>query len=101
MTGQARTRRLRVAEAASASDPYVIDVSERTATRLLERYCLAQGARQVAEAAVERANTLARSYDEHLREVADAPPEAALRIDFVARRITVTPAVPGESEPGP
>lgn len=90
--GQARSRRLRVAEAVETGEPYTIDVSERTATRLLERYCLAQGARQVAEAAVAQANTLARSYEEHLSELADAPAGATLAVDFAERRITVTPA---------
>lgn len=97
--GQARNRR---AAGAAANGVQTVALSERTTTRLLERYCLAQGARQAAAQAVAAANALEQRYHEALQEVADAPVGAGLHVDFPARTITITPggsAAPSEGGP--
>jgi hypothetical protein len=99
VAGQAKIRKLRVAAAVEAEAAYTIEISARTAQRLLERACLAQGAAQAAQQVVATARALQTAFDEHAAEVADAPVGAAVKVDFEQRTITVTPRAPAPEPP--
>lgn len=90
--GEQRRRQLAAVPAAGAGGAYTRAISDRTASRLLERYGLAEGARQVAAQAAAAAQALEQRYRESLDEVAEPPAGATIHVDFRARTITVTPA---------
>lgn len=89
MVGQARQRRNSAPPRAGVQ---TIALTERTTSRLLERYCAALGGKAVAEAAIASANALHARFNEEIATVADVPEGAQAHVDFAARVLTITPA---------
>lgn len=69
--------------------PEPIALTERQATRLLERWTFWRGAEQAALAAAAVAEQARARYEDEVAGLVDVPDGATVHADFAARTLTV------------